>query len=275
MRNCRLFARGRHWTDNVSRRVHLGKYVTSFIADEPLLPLAAADAHSLEHCQRSSQVWCSRYIRTPRISGQLWQWPSYSHHSAPSATPKSPDNLSSLESSFLAGVLDHIPALMAITLPTPASYKRIGDGNWSGGTYVCWGTENREAPIRLTNASSPNSRNFELRFIDATCNPYLALAGIIGVGTKAVLANTKLKLKDCYGPVPAAQLSSEARKELGITQRIALNWPEARNNLGADKTIEEIFGKYFIEKYLSVNKVSRIPAFSNFILTSSRLLVTY
>ena len=248
---------------------------------EPLLPLAAADAliHTREIIVNVAAKYGVRATFAPRVSqdscGSGLHTHISVHSTAPSATPKSPDNLSSLESSFLAGVLDHIPALMAITLPTPASYKRIGDGNWSGGTYVCWGTENREAPIRLTNASSPNSRNFELRFIDATCNPYLALAGIIGVGTKAVLANTKLKLKDCYGPVPAAQLSSEARKELGITQRIALSWPEARNNLGADKTIEEIFGKYFIEKYLSVNKVSRIPAFSNFILTSSRLLVTY
>ena len=64
----------------------------------------------------------------------------------------------------------HLPALTALTLPQPASYKRVGDGVWSGGTYVCWGTDNREAPVRLCNAACPSSRNFELRFIDGLAN---------------------------------------------------------------------------------------------------------
>ena len=44
--------------------------------------------------------------------------------------------LSSVEKSFLAGVMAHLPSLPALTLPIPASYKRVGDGVWSGGTYV-------------------------------------------------------------------------------------------------------------------------------------------
>lgn len=81
------------------------------------------------------------------------------------------DQLSSAEALFVSGLLKRLPAIVGATLPTPASYKRVGDGSWSGGTYICWGTENREAPIRLANASSPLSRNFELRFLDGTCNP--------------------------------------------------------------------------------------------------------
>jgi glutamine synthetase len=78
--------------------------------------------------------------------------------------------LSSHEASFLSSLLDHIPALTALTLPQPASYKRVGDGILSGGTYIYWGTDNREAPVRLCNASSPSSRNFELRFVDGLAN---------------------------------------------------------------------------------------------------------
>jgi glutamine synthetase len=80
------------------------------------------------------------------------------------------EGLTSHEASFLSSLLDHIPGLTALTLPQPASYKRVGDGVWSGGTYVCWGTDNREAPIRLCNASSSRSRNFELRFVDGLAN---------------------------------------------------------------------------------------------------------
>jgi glutamine synthetase len=79
-------------------------------------------------------------------------------------------DLNSLEASFLSSLLDHLPALTALTLPQPASYKRVGDGVWSGGTYVCWGTDNRETPVRLCNAASPSARNFELRFIDGLAN---------------------------------------------------------------------------------------------------------
>ena len=74
----------------------------------------------------------------------------------------------SLEASFLAELLTHLPSLAILTLPLSASYKRMVDGAWSGGTYVCWGTDNREAPIRLCNATSPASRNFEVKCIDGT-----------------------------------------------------------------------------------------------------------
>ncbi|KZP25611.1 glutamine synthetase/guanido kinase, partial [Athelia psychrophila] len=50
------------------------------------------------------------------------------------------------ESFFLAGLLAHLPAITAFTLPQTSSYKRMMDGVWAGGTYISWGTENREAP---------------------------------------------------------------------------------------------------------------------------------
>lgn len=87
---------------------------------------------------------------------------------SPNGSPK--DGLSAHESSFLASLLAHLPALEALTLPLPASYKRMIDGVWSGGTYVCWGTDNREAPVRLCNASSPSSRNFEVKCHDGLAN---------------------------------------------------------------------------------------------------------
>jgi glutamine synthetase len=80
------------------------------------------------------------------------------------------NDLTSYEASFLSSLLDHLPGVTALTLPQPASYVRVGDGVWSGGTYICWGTDNREAPVRLCNANSPSARNFELRFIDGLAN---------------------------------------------------------------------------------------------------------
>jgi len=91
-------------------------------------------------------------------------------------------NYQTVEKSFLAGIMIHLPSLPALTLPIPASYKRVKDGVWSGGTYVCWGMENRESPVRLTNLASPSSRRFEMCFVDSTANPHLVLAGILSAG---------------------------------------------------------------------------------------------
>ena len=166
------------------------------------------------------------------------------------------DQLSEYESAFLAGIIQHLPSLPAITLPTPASYKRMADGVWSGGTYVHYGTENREAPIRLTNATSPQSRNFEMRFVDGTANPYLVLAVIIGAGLRGLKTSMPLQMKDCPGPKCAYEMTEEERKALGITKRMPLNVGEARHNLATDKGMEEVLGKSFVEKYISVNQAS-------------------
>ncbi|KIK60795.1 hypothetical protein GYMLUDRAFT_243963 [Collybiopsis luxurians FD-317 M1] len=164
------------------------------------------------------------------------------------------DNLSPTESSFLAGILDHLPALPVITLPTPASYKRVADGVWSGGTYVHYGTENREAPIRLTNATAPRSRRFELRFVDGTANPHLALAAIIGAGLTGLKSGKALEVQDVRGPKCAWEMDDAERRSLGITKRMPLNIEQARSYLEQDEIMKEVLGAELVEKYLSVNK---------------------
>ncbi|KAF9268833.1 glutamine synthetase guanido kinase [Marasmius fiardii PR-910] len=169
--------------------------------------------------------------------------------------PEKPvEEMSEVESWFLAGVLEHLPAIPAVTLPTPASYKRVADGVWSGGTYVHYGTENREAPIRLTNATSPRSRNFEMRFVDGTANPHLALATIIGAGLTGLKEKKELEVKDCQGPKCAWQMDDGERKALGIIKRMPLNIEEARENLERDVVMRGVLGDELVEKYLSVNK---------------------
>ena len=45
-----------------------------------------------------------------------------------------------------------------------------------------WGVDNREAPVRLCASGGPNSQNWEFKALDATANPYLALAAILLAG---------------------------------------------------------------------------------------------
>ncbi|KAF7971319.1 hypothetical protein HWV62_21400 [Athelia sp. TMB] len=183
------------------------------------------------------------------------------HPSAPATVPptSSPNSLPPLtqhESSFLAGLLDHLPAITAFTLPQTSSYKRMMDGAWSGGTYVSWGTENREAPVRLCNAASSSSRNFELRFVDGLANPHLALASILGAGTLGIKSQQPLKQQDC-SVLSAADMGEAARREAGITTRMSLNLDESRKAIAGDVTLQSVLGKDLVEKYLSTNETLR------------------
>lgn len=74
------------------------------------------------------------------------------------------------------------------------SYERIQPNTWSG-AYLCWGKENREAPIRT--ASPPGVpgdavSNFEIKACDGCSNPYLALASIMAAGIDGLRRHLKL-----------------------------------------------------------------------------------
>lgn len=158
------------------------------------------------------------------------------------------------ERSFLQGVLDHAPALCAFTLPTTYSYARVADGIWSGGTYASWGTDQREALVRLCGAEGQH--HFEVRFVDGTASPYLVLASVLGVGTEAVIANALLQTGDCGKPV--ALMNEEEKRAVGVqnTGRLPRTIEQARNNLAGDQGLKTIFGDDFVEKYLGVSAVS-------------------
>ncbi len=166
-------------------------------------------------------------------------------------------DLSLVESTFLAGLLRNLPAITLLALPTTASFDRMVDGVWSGGTYVCWGTDNREAPIRLCNAFSPSSRNFEVKCHDGTANPYLAVAGFLSAGFEGIVKGKECEIKDCGLEIElsAALLGDRGRQALGIKDRMPLTWEEARSKFEASDLIDKEFGKVFKAKYLSVNKV--------------------
>lgn len=80
------------------------------------------------------------------------------------------------------------------TLFLTCSYDRIQPNMWSG-AYLCWGKENREAPLRA--ASPPGVAhglisNFEIKAFDGCANPYLGLAAIISAGIDGLRRNLSL-----------------------------------------------------------------------------------
>lgn len=90
-----------------------------------------------------------------------------------------PHGLSDEAQAFVAGVLDGLPALLAVGAPSVASYLRLIPERWSA-PYRCWGRENREAGVRLVAAST--DANVEIKCLDATANPYLLVGAVLALG---------------------------------------------------------------------------------------------
>jgi glutamine synthetase len=222
-----------------------------------LSPLEAADAlvHTREIIRNITNKHGLRATFAPRPFVTSAGTGAHAHISIHSRSGESKprESLASYETSFLAGDLEHLQALAALALPIPASFKRVEYGAFSGDSYVCWCAEKREVPICLVNALSPTSRRFEMRFSDATANPYLVLAGILTAGIDGIRKKQELTLKSCAGS--PSEMSAEEREALGITGRLPLTTQEARTFFEQDEVFKKVFGDNFVTKYLSVNKV--------------------
>src|SRR6516165_10761076 len=100
--------------------------------------------------------------------------------------PAGPLGLSPLGHHFLAGVLAHLPGLVALSCGSVNSYRRLAPQMWSG-AFACYGPDNREAALRICSPiGSDGSVNLELKPIDSTGNPYLALGAFIYAGLDGI-----------------------------------------------------------------------------------------
>ncbi len=152
-----------------------------------------------------------------------------------------------LQEMFYAGVLKHLRAITAFTYPNAASYERVGDSMLSGSSWVSWGTQNRETPLRRIEGS-----HYEIRCADGFANMYLAVSAIIGAGLLGVSDAEPIALKDCQAD--PATLSEEQRHELGIRDNIPSSITESLSSLHADSQIQRILGPSMVDFYLGVKE---------------------
>lgn len=123
--------------------------------------------------------------------------------------------LSATAASFTAGILDRLPALLAVGAPSVASYLRLIPSHWAG-AFACWGLENRETALRFVTGPVGNrhvATNLEVKCLDAAANPYLVVAGLLATGL-AGLAEEAALPPPVHGD-PAA-LSAQERAAAGI-----------------------------------------------------------
>ena len=163
-----------------------------------------------------------------------------------------PDEIFELSPSahhFIAGILQHQSSLMAITTPTPNSYRRILPSSWVG-KYGCWGFDNREASIRVVREPDGNIKHFEFKTSDATSNPYLSLGSIICAGVDGI--HKKLQLPEPVQLDPAL-LEEDERFKRNIKD-LPSSLDHSLNSLSNDEVILNSLGDGLSKAYIAVKK---------------------
>ena len=111
---------------------------------------------------------------------------------------------------FISGVLDHAGALCFLTNPTTNSYLRLVK-HYEAPVNVCYSLANRSAMIRVPVASGNRARA-EVRSVDSSSNPYVALAAILTAGLEGI------KSKKITAPTEQNiyKLTDAEKQKLGI-----------------------------------------------------------
>lgn len=154
---------------------------------------------------------------------------------------------------FIAGILDHLPGLLAITCPTHNSYRRLQPHFWSS-AFTAWGPDNREGAIRLVSrfrSDEEGSSNAELKAADLSANPYLAFGALIAAGLDGV----KRKL-DPGEPtlVDPGNLAAEEMNRRGI-RRFPTTLKESLDALEKDKTLTDALGYLLAKSFMAVKRL--------------------
>jgi glutamine synthetase len=152
---------------------------------------------------------------------------------------KGPLGLSVAAAQFAAGVLAHLPAIAAITAPSPVSYLRLTPNRWAP-TRIDIVKQDRGAALRVCpvfgarkkNRDVANAFNLEFRVCDASASPYLALGALLFAGADGIARKLALpEPGDTAKPLPRSLA-------------------EALNQMEHSDAVKRWFGPVFLEAYL-------------------------
>jgi glutamine synthetase len=150
--------------------------------------------------------------------------------------------LSTLAYHFLGGVLEHAPALCAVTSPTVNCYKRLQmgpalTGSLSGYTwtpaFISYGDNNRTQMLRV-----PEGGHVEDRSVSSASNPYLAIAAYVAAGLDGITRRLDPGEPN-LGNLYAADMETMVRR--GV-RTLPQSLPEALDCFQHDSVVRESLG---------------------------------
>lgn len=162
--------------------------------------------------------------------------------------PNGKNGLSQEAYYFLAGIIEHMAGMTAITNPLVNSYKRLVP-NYEAPAYVAWSTSNRSPLIRIP-AGRGSATRLELRCPDPAANPYLTLAVCLAAGLDGI--KRKLTPPDSIDR-NVFEMSLQERASLGI-KNLPSNLFEALLALEKDDLMKQVLGEHIVDKYIEAKK---------------------
>ena len=147
---------------------------------------------------------------------------------------------------WITGILNHCREIALLTNPTVNSYKRLVSG-YEAPIYACWSDSNRSSLIRIP-ASKGKATRTEIRNVDPTANPYLAVAGIVAAGIDGI---NNCGQEDLIEPVDD-NLFDLGEKE--ICERKIVRLPEtlfeATQEFSKSEFIKTVIGEHIFNKLI-------------------------
>ncbi|MFC6255354.1 type I glutamate--ammonia ligase [Secundilactobacillus hailunensis] len=150
---------------------------------------------------------------------------------------------------FLGGLLKHARSFTAICNPTVNSYKRLVPG-YEAPVYVAWSGSNRSPLIRVPSSRGLSTR-LELRSVDPTANPYLAIAAVLEAGLDGL--NNKIVPEESVDR-NIYRMDDKERRESHIT-----NLPDTLHNalkdLSADEVMRKAMGPHLYASFIEAKNL--------------------
>ncbi len=149
---------------------------------------------------------------------------------------------------FIGGLMKNMRAVAALTNPIVNSYKRLVPG-YEAPVYIAWSARNRSPLIRVPAARGSATR-LEVRCPDPSCNPYLALAGILMAGLDGI----ENKITPCDSTDKNIfKMTDEQMAEAGIAA-LPGSLEEAIEEMEKSELIKGVLGNHVFEKYIAAKK---------------------
>ena len=145
---------------------------------------------------------------------------------------------------FLGGILKHARNFTALTNPTVNSYKRLVPG-YEAPVYVAWSGHNRSPMVRVPVARGASTR-LELRSVDPSANPYMAVAAVLAAG----LDGLKNKIEPAQ-PVDRNiySMTEDERKAAGIVD-LPSTLHNALKAMREDEVIKDALGNHLYSNFM-------------------------
>jgi glutamine synthetase len=149
---------------------------------------------------------------------------------------------------YIGGIMKHAKALNAFTNPSTNSYKRLIPG-FEAPVLLAYSARNRSASCRIPHATKPQGKRVEVRFPDATANPYLAFAAMLMAGLDGI--QNKIHPGD---PIDK-NLYDLPPEELAEVPTVCGSLREALDSLDADRDFlkkGDVFTDDLIDGYIAL-----------------------